>query len=144
MVRCLPHGRGCHLPLHACTTLRSPPPPRDGPARCHCHTAAAAISHYTLALHYAHRHRHRRASSLPCALCHCHNRLGCRHTNCENIPPAASRAPCSPHAATHGYLWPTLRSASLPHAATRSLPSPHAAILSTRTATRPPRARLQP
>ena len=41
LIRCLPHGRGCHLPLHACTTLRSPPPPRDGPARCHVPYATA-------------------------------------------------------------------------------------------------------
>ena len=62
MVRCLPHGRDSHLPLHACTTLRSPPPPHDRPARCH-------------------------------------NRLACHHTNVDDIPPAACRAPRSPHAA---------------------------------------------
>ena len=108
MVRCLPHGRDSHLPLHACTTLRSPPPPHDRPARCH-------------------------------------NRLACHHTNVDDIPPAACRAPRSPHAAIrlplahttlgHYHTPPhTLaviatrrpRRHTLSAIATRSLPSPHA------------------
>ena len=96
MVRCLPHGRDSHLPQHACTTLRSPPPPHDGPARCH-------------------------------------NRLACHHTNVDDIPPAARRAPRSPQPAirlplahtTLGHYHPPPPPPSLPPLAP-SPPSPPA------------------
>ena len=105
-----------------------------------CRTAATVTSHCTLALHYAHRHRHMMGQ-----LAATTGLLATTPSPTSAIPPAACRAPRSPHAAIrlplahttlgHYHTPPhTLaviatrrpRRHTLSAIATRSLPSPHA------------------